>query len=134
MKNLLKIGAVLGLSVVATTATAQDVARVVKTQPTYETIYERVCRQVTVQTDNKDEGTVIGAITGGIVGNQVGNGSGKDVATILGAIIGANVGNRIGSDQKNTVTQEQCENRPVQRQVGEVITFEYKGKRFSVQF
>ncbi len=134
MKNLLKIGTTICLSFVASTATAQDVARVVGTQPTYETVYERVCRQVTVQTDNKDEGTVVGAITGGIVGNQVGNGSGKDVATLLGAIIGANVGNRIGSDQKNTVTQQRCEDRPVQRQNGEVVTFEYKGQRFSVQF
>lgn len=112
----------------------QGIATVVSVQPRYQTFYQRQCHQERVYSDNSTMGTVIGGVAGGIIGNQVGNGSGRDAATILGAIVGAGVGNRIGEDQRNESYREVCNNIPINRQVGEVVIFEYKGQRFTQYF
>lgn len=130
------------LAVVSLNAIAQDVyitsrfdaATVVSVQPRFATRYQRECTTERVQTNNANLGTVIGGVTGGIIGNQVGNGSGRDVATVLGAVIGAGVGNRIGEDQRNYEYRETCRNVPISRQIGETVTFEYKGRRFTQTF
>lgn len=130
------------LAVISLNAVAQDVfitnrvdvATVVNVQPRYATRYQRECTTERVQTNNGNLGTVIGGVTGGIIGNQVGNGTGRDVATVLGAVIGAGVGNRIGEDQRNYEYRETCRNVPISRQIGEVVTFDYKGRRFTMNF
>ena len=43
------------------------------------------------------------------------------------------VGNRIGQDQVNQNVQTQCSNYPVQKQVGEVVTIQYKGRLYSFE-
>lgn len=109
-------------------------AYVVNVQPRYQTTYQPQCRVERYQSNNSTLGTVIGGVAGGIIGNQVGNGSGRDVATVLGAVIGAGVGNRIGEDQRTEGSKEVCNNVPVTRLVGEIVTFEYKGQRFTQYF
>ena len=129
MRYLLAAAAVI----LAQPAVAQDV-RVVQIQPRYITQYQQQCQQVQVRVDNSGVGTVIGGVTGGIVGNQVGRGSGRDAATVAGAIIGGMVGNRIGQDQVQYETRQECQSVPVTVQQGEIVTFEYRGRRFSQTF
>jgi uncharacterized protein YcfJ len=125
----------LGAALFASTAMAQDnVARVVNVQPRFVTVYQQECNTELVRSDNSGVGTVIGGVAGGIIGNQVGGGSGKDVATVLGAIVGAKTGERIGRDQVEYRERQFCYQVPQQRQVGEIVTFEYQGRRFMVQF
>lgn len=123
------------LAAVAVPAMAQeDVARVVNVQPRMATVYQQECRTELVRSDNSGLGTVIGGVAGGIIGNQVGGGSGKDIATVLGAVVGASSGNRIGRDQVTYEERQFCHQVPVARQIGETVTFEYRGRRFMVQF
>lgn len=107
--------------------------QIINVQPRFQTIQQKQCRQEQVASNNSGTGTVIGGVAGGIIGNQVGKGTGKDAATILGAIVGASVGNRIGSDQQNVEMREVCNYVPVTTQTGEIVTFMYKGKRYSFE-
>ncbi len=119
----------------ATAATAaEEVATVVRVEPRFVTVQQRQCQQVSVIEDNSGIGTVIGGVAGGIIGNQIGKGTGRDVATIAGAVIGGSVGNRVGRDQRDTEFREVCNVIPVQTQRGRVVTFNYQGQIFSVQF
>ena len=104
---------------------------VVDIRPVFQTTYQQQCHRERVYSDNSTMGTIIGGVAGGIIGNQVGNGSGRDAATLLGAIVGAGVGNRIGEDQRNESWRDVCTSVPVSRQVGETVTFDYKGRRFT---
>lgn len=109
-------------------------ARVVDIQPRYRTIQQQKCHSEVVRSDNGTLGTVIGGVAGGIIGNQVGNGTGRDVATVIGALVGAGVGNRIGEDQHTYQTRNVCNIVPVTVRQGETVTFEYRGRRFSIAF
>jgi uncharacterized protein YcfJ len=123
----------IAAALIAGAVMAQDV-RIVNIQPRFVTQYQQQCQQVQTRVDNSGVGTVIGGVTGGIVGNQVGRGSGRDAATVAGAIIGGMVGNRIGSDQAQFETRQECQQVPVTVQQGEIVTFEYRGRRFSQTF
>jgi uncharacterized protein YcfJ len=114
-------------------AWATDV-RIVHVEPRWVTQYQQQCEWVQTRTDNSGVGTVIGAVTGGIVGNQVGRGSGRDAATVAGAVVGGMVGNRIGQDQAQSEMRQQCVMVPVTRPQGEIVTFEYRGRRFTQTF
>lgn len=108
--------------------------QVINIQPKFVTTYQRHCTQTQLSpSDNSGVGTVLGGIAGGIIGNQVGRGDGNTAATVAGAVIGGMVGNRIGQDQVNQNVQTQCSNYPVQKQVGEVVTIQYKGRLYSFE-
>jgi len=108
--------------------------QVINIQPRFVTTYQRHCTQTQLSpSDNSGVGTVLGGIAGGIIGNQVGRGDGNTAATVAGAVIGGMVGNRIGQDQVNQNVQTQCSNYPVQKQVGEVVTIQYKGRLYSFE-
>jgi uncharacterized protein YcfJ len=111
-----------------------DFARVINVQPRYQTVYQQQCYQERVESNNSTLGTVIGGVAGGIIGNQVGNGSGRDAATVIGAIVGAGVGNRIGEDQRKHEWVQKCNNVPITVKRGEIVTFIYKGRQFTVTF
>ena len=115
----------------ATASVSASDVRVISTQPRWITQNQQQCQWVQVRTDNSGVGTVIGGVTGGIVGNQVGRGSGRDAATIAGVIVGGMVGNRIGQDQAQHETRQECMTVPVSVQQGEIVTFEYRGRRFT---
>ena len=130
-----KLFSLFALSFASSTVFAYDyVARVIDVQPRYQTIYQQKCHSEIVGSNNSTLGTVIGGVAGGIIGNQVGGGSGRDAATVIGAIVGAGVGNRIGSDQQNYQTRNVCNTVPVSVRRGEVVTFEYRGRRFTVTY
>jgi uncharacterized protein YcfJ len=131
-----------------------DSARVVNVQPKYITSYTKQCHieQVPV-TRTAPQGGVFdgtgaalkgdgdalaGAIIGGVIGNQFGRGDGKKAATVAGVIIGSNMANGTANAQGGTYTEyasrEVCRNIPQQVQRGEIVTFAYRGRQFTVTF
>lgn len=122
--------AALAQTIVTSSMPAQDVAVVVGKQPRYATSYQQVCTQVPVERRSPGGGAV-GAILGAAIGNQIGDGRGRDIATAAGAVIGG----QMGSQNDITVEmQTRCSQQPIQIQSGEIVTFEYRGRRFSQVF
>jgi len=111
-----------------------DAALVVARQPHFVTVMQQQCQQVQVQSQAPSVGgTIVGGVLGAAIGNQIGRGDGKTVATAVGAVLGS----QLGSQSANAETYEVrnvCNNVPVQVQQGEIVTFEYRGRRFSQQF
>jgi uncharacterized protein YcfJ len=110
----------------------QDVAVVVSKQPRYNTVYQQVCTQVPVERRNSGGGGAVGAILGAAIGNQIGGGHGREIATAAGAVIGGQMGSQ--NDSTNIEMQTRCSQQPTQIMVGEIITFEYRGRRFTQIF
>lgn len=125
---------VLPIGVSAQTSFSQpvalEVATVISKQPKFNTVYQQVCSQVPVERKNVG-GTIVGGVLGAAIGNQFGGGSGRDIATAAGAVIGSQLGS-----QSDTIVEMQtrCSAQPLQVQSGEIITFEYKGRRFTQVF
>ena len=123
---------VLNVPILAQTySTTQDVAVVVGRQPRYTTVYQQVCTQVPVERRSQGGGAV-GAILGAAIGNQIGDGRGRDIATAAGAVIGAQMGSQ--NDGISVEMQTRCSQQPSQVITGEVVTFEYRGRRFTQVF
>ena len=108
-----------------------DVAVVVARQPRYTTVYQQVCTQVPVERRSSGGGAV-GAILGAAIGNQIGDGRGRDIATAAGAVIGGQMGSQ--NDGISVEMQTRCSQQPSQVITGEVVTFEYRGRRFTQVF
>jgi len=108
-----------------------DVAVVVSRQPRFATSYQQICTQVPVERRSQGGGAV-GAILGAAVGNQIGDGRGRDIATAAGAVIGAQLGSQ--NDGTTVEMQTRCSQQPQQVMVGEIVTFEYRGRRFTQVF
>ena len=110
----------------------QDYATVVARQPRFATMYQQVCTQVPVERRSSGGGGVVGAIVGAAIGNQIGGGHGREIATAAGAVIGGQMGSQ--NDGTTVSMETKCNNQPVQFQQGEVVTFEYRGRRFTQVF
>lgn len=136
MKSLIVIGLLLSTvavnaqTIVTTSNPTQDVAVVVSRQPRFTTAYQQVCSQVPVERKGIG-GTIVGGVLGAAIGNQIGGGSGKDIATAAGAVIGGTLG---GQNDAVMEMQTRCSQQPIQIQSGEIVTFEYRGRRFSQAF
>lgn len=127
----LKYLILIGVLVFPFSAKSQEVAVVVNKQPRYITSYQQICNQVPVERRSQGGG-VVGAIVGAAIGNQIGGGSGRDIATAAGAVIGGQLGSQ--NEGSQVELQTRCSQQPVQTLVGEIITFEYKGRRFTQVF
>jgi len=110
----------------------QDVAVVVSRQPRYVTSYQQVCNQVPVERRSSSGGGAVGAILGAAIGNQIGDGRGRDIATAAGAVIGGQMGSQ--NDGTTVEMQTRCSQQPIQVLAGELVTFEYRGRRFTQVF
>jgi len=132
-KSIVLLSLMVTTPVFAQTFPVPPDVQIVRVQPRYQTVYQRQCYQEQVMTDNSGTGTVLGAIVGGVVGNQIGGGHGKDAATAIGVITGAAAGGRIGQDQRNVEVRTNCQNVPVQTQVGELVTVMYKGRYYTFE-
>lgn len=99
---------------------------VISVEPRYVTVYQRVC-EVNDSAEPNGTGALIGGVLGGVAGHQVGNGSGQTAATIAGTLIGQNIG-------RNVRRRNRCWEEPFQEQRGEIVTFEYNGRRFTHVF
>lgn len=131
MKKVLIALAILSCSTIYAQSYNQDVAVVVARQPRFNTVYQQTCTTVPVERRSQG-GSVLGAIAGAAIGNQIGGGSGRDIATAAGAVIGSQLG---GQNDNTTVDmQTRCSQQPMQVQSGEIVTFEYRGRRFTQIF
>lgn len=146
--------AALTFFVIGSAQAYDDVARVVNIQPKYVTTYQRQCHVEQVPVTRtapqggvfdgtgaalKGDGDALaGAIIGGVIGNQFGKGDGKKAATVAGVIIGSNMANGTANAQGGTYTEyvnrEVCRNVSQQVQRGEIVTFSYKGRQFTMTF
>lgn len=129
LAGLLLVGA--SVPIQAQTMPIQDAAIVVARQPRYVTSYQQVCHQVPVERRSSGGG-VVGAVLGAAIGNQIGGGHGREIATAAGAVIGAQMGSQ--SDGTTVEMQMRCSQQPVQVLQGEIVTFEYRGRRFTQTF
>ena len=128
---------------------AQSVATVIDTRPRLVTVQELECHieRVTVprapggimdgtaQALKGDGDALAGAIIGGVIGNRIG-GENKGAAATLGVIIGSNIASDTAGRGNAVEYQDREVCRPVTRQIqrGEIVTFEYQGRRFTVTF
>mgnify|MGYP005836170513 CR=1 FL=1 len=120
-------------------------ARVVATNPVYETINEprRECWTETVGYETRGSGTgsggaIIGAIAGGLLGSTVGKGDGRVAAAAVGAATGAVVGDRMGSSPRyETVPQqvERCRTTDNFRQVlaGYDVRYRFQDREYTTR-
>lgn len=133
MKNIWVLAIVFGASssVLAQSLSQQEAAIVVSKQPRYITTYQQVCTQVPVERRSAGGGAV-GAILGAALGNQIGGGHGREIATAAGAVIGGQIGSQ--NDVSVVDMQTRCSQQPNQVLVGELVTFEYRGRRFTQEF
>ncbi len=125
----------------------EDVARVIKVKPIYDTIQvsvpeERCWRErIHRSSYHRDSYTtpLVGAIVGGVVGNQFGRGSGKTAMTVAGTLLGASIANDLDrahydDDDYRPVHRRRCEtvNRYESREeiVGYRVKYRYKGRTY----
>lgn len=80
---------------------------------------------------NNPGGAILGGIIGGILGHQVGGGRGKDAATAAGAIAGAAIGS--GATQSYSRDAERCRTVPNERPAYWDVSYEYRGREYTVQ-
>jgi uncharacterized protein YcfJ len=166
MKTILRSTLIVASLAIATaplafaqnSAPGYDFARVISSQPLYETVEvdqgrevfrtERVHHAVPeysagyYEAPRSEAASVFGAIIGGVIGNQFGRGRGRTAATVAGAALGAAVVNdgqrqdryRRGYQGTRTVVRNEriCSYEPnVRRErqlVGYTVRYDYKGQ------
>ena len=119
-------------------AQAQEVGRVLVTQPIVHQVPvpRQVCttQQVEAQPQKSGAGALMGAIAGGAIGNQVGQGAGNAVATMAGIVGGALLGDHIeGAPPAQPQTVQSCttQNFMETRTVGYNVTYEFAGRQYT---
>lgn len=130
-----------------------DFARVIHSQPIYETVEiddaREVCHNEQVRTPQysqhydrprSETASVFGAIIGGVIGNQFGHGRGRAAATVAGVALGSAIANDSqrqdryrGRYERSIVSTERvCSYEPrvrTERQlVGYSVRYDYKGQ------
>lgn len=140
MKETVLISSVgLLAALLATSAAAQEVGRVISSTPIVHQVAvpRQVCAQqpVAVQQPNSGAGAVLGAVAGGAMGNAIGDGSGRAAATVLGIIGGAMLGNQIEGSGGRLQSVPYCNIQTgyESRTVGYRVTYEYAGRQYTVQ-
>jgi len=126
------------LASLGTSATAEEVGRVISSTPVIQQVAvpRQVCttQQVVVQQPNSGGGAIVGAIVGGLLGNTIGHGMGRAAATGLGVVAGAAVGDSVESrNQPQAVQQCATQTFYENRTVGYNVQYEYAGKEYNVQ-
>jgi uncharacterized protein YcfJ len=128
------------LGVVALGASAQEVGRVISSNPVVQQVAvpQQVCGQAYVQAQPQTSGAggLLGALTGAGIGSAIGAGTGNGAAILGGAVLGAIAGNSIEANNARAAqavptctTQMTYENRTV----GYDVTYEYAGRQFTTR-
>ena len=140
MRTMNTLGLAACCAFASAASMAQEVGRVVSTQPVLQQIAvpRQVCNtaQVPVQTQKSGAGALVGALAGGAVGNQLGQGAGNAAATMIGIVGGAILGDRIeGAPAPQMQTVQNCSTQTVyeNRTVAYNVVYEFGGKQYSVQ-
>jgi uncharacterized protein YcfJ len=138
-KNLMTATALTGLALVASSAMAQEVGRVISSTPVVQQVGvpRQVCTsQPTIVGEQKSgAGALMGALAGGGLGNAVGQGTGKALATMAGVMGGAILGNSIEGGAQQVQNVQTCSTQTIyeNRNVGYNVVYEYGGKQYTVQ-
>jgi len=138
MKHTL-IFAALGLAALG--AGAQEVGRVISSQPVIQQVAvpRQNCVPGMVQGPGQTSGMggLAGAITGAAIGSQIGGGAGTAAAMLIGSVGGALLGNNIESDnlraQQAAVPTCTTETSYENRTVGYDVTYEYAGQQYTTR-
>lgn len=139
MNKPLSLGVLAGLSLLAPTLHAQEVARVISSVPAIQQVAvpRQVCNNtpVLVEQPRSGAGALLGAIAGGAAGNAIGGGSGRVASTMLGVIGGAALGDRVEGPNAQWQQATHCSTQTFyeNRTVGYNVTYEYAGKQYSAQ-
>lgn len=127
-------------TVAAGSVSAQDMGRVISSQPILQQVAvpRQVCtnQQIEVQQQKSGAGAAMGAIAGGAMGNAVGRGAGNAAATVVGIVGGAILGDRIeGAPATRLENIQNCSNQTFyeNRTVGYNVVYEFGGRQYSVQ-
>jgi uncharacterized protein YcfJ len=129
------------LGLLACGAGAQEVGRVLSSQPVIQQV--AVPRQNCVagivqgQPQTSGMGGLAGAVVGGGIGSQIGGGNGAIAGALIGTIGGAILGNNIESNnlraQQAAVPTCTTETTYENRTVGYDVTYEYAGQQYSTR-
>jgi uncharacterized protein YcfJ len=141
VRKLDKLVMALGGLAAATVVMAQDVGRVISSNPVVQLVAvpRQICsnQQVEVQRPTSGAGALIGAIAGAALGNASGGRrSERATASAVGAIGGAILGNHIeGSGETQVRDVQRCGTQTTyeNRAVGYNVVYEFGGKQYSVQ-
>jgi uncharacterized protein YcfJ len=130
---------------------APEYARVIRTQPVYESVRVDEPRQecwnehVTYRDPRYDNnvaaGGLLGAVAGGVIGHQFGGGGGRAVATVLGAVVGAGVGSNAAAAntpyQGRDGYQQRCrvvaDSHYEDRVAAYDVTYRYGGRSYTTR-
>ena len=112
----------------------RDFARVISSQPRYITTQQQVCQQGTVIRDNSGVDSAIGAVGGAVVGGSIAGRHDRGLGALVGGVAGAVIGNGIGKDSQHAEPVTTCHTEPVTVRAGDIVTFEYRGVRFTQIF
>ena len=140
MRTINKLALAAVCAGAAATGMAQEVGRVISTQPVLQQVAvpRQVCNtaQVPVQAQKSGAGALMGALAGGAVGNQIGQGAGNAAATMIGIFGGAILGDRIeGAPAPQMQTVQNCSTQTTyeNRTVAYNVVYEFGGKQYTVQ-
>jgi len=112
----------------------RDYARVISIQPHYVTTNQQVCQQGTVTRSNQGTDTAIGAGVGAVTGAVIAGRHDKLLGGVIGGVAGAVIGNEVGKDSTTTTPTTVCHYEPMTVRNGDIVTFEYRGVRFTQMF
>jgi uncharacterized protein YcfJ len=129
------------LGLVAFGAGAQEVGRVLSSQPVIQQVAvpRQNCVQGMVQGQAQTSGMggLAGAVVGGGIGSQIGGGNGAIAGALIGTIGGAILGNNIEANnmraQQAAVPTCTTETTYENRTVGYDVTYEYAGQQYSTR-
>ena len=112
----------------------RDYARVISIEPRYTTVQQQVCQQGTVTRSNQGSDTAIGAGVGAVTGAVIAGRHDKLLGGVIGGVAGAVIGNEVGKDSTTTVPTQVCHVEQQTVRAGDIVTFEYRGVRFTQVF
>ena len=127
----------VGLLLVSGSALAdhdRDFARVISIEPRYTTVQQQICQQGSVTRSNQGTDTAVGAGVGAIAGTAIAGRHDKLLGAVVGGVAGAVIGSEVGKDSTTTTPTQVCHIEQQTVRAGDVVTFEYRGVRFTQTF
>ena len=109
-------------------AVAQDQPQVISVEPKMGSRPIQVCSQQVVPV-RTPSASIMGGLLGGVVGSQIGSGDTRVASAVIGSMVGSNIGSTY-SDTRYEV-RPICNTTYETYQLGEVITFMYKGRTYT---
>jgi len=110
-------------------AVAQEQPQVISVEPKMGYRPMQVCSNHMVQVPRSQGASTMGGLLGGIVGSQIGHGDTRVAGAVIGSIVGSGIANQQYENRYEQRTV--CNTTYEQYQLGEVITFSYRGRTYT---